>query len=1518
MEPITMTAVASYVALKFLDQFLKEEGYGRIRKFFFPAKKYKERLVQIIYQTISEFEQQYPIKSIDRKFPFYQSQVLFEDLTKSTLLRSNTKNFANILEEFNRNSLIIVPTKAELEVFYSLFYSKIKSDVELKKLNIEDNYKTEIFEISKVLLNLTEDLKAIHEDVSHLAKISRGLSEEDAKDILQKRVIYNADYWIDRSRLMQDLLSFSKENNGVIIGKPGVGKSASIDQVALALKDKGIPVLVLALDVLADGSDNAIQQELKINEEWITFLNKIEISEDIGKGVLIFDAFDAVRDGISRKQFISQIRRAIADLPKWNVMASVRTYDATKSKELLELFPKYGNDENIICRNFEIPTLDEDELLNALSQRPQVKAIYSECTDELKEVLRTPYFLILLDSILQKAAATEINQLKVIKSETQLLNAYWKQKVSDTEGHILKEKLLLDFTNILVHKRSLSCEKSDFLGAVSGTGLTEYGYLNSEHIITEYPISNRIGYGHNILFDFAVNQLCISRVYEKLHAFLKADPTRPYFLRPSFIYFFTQLWYDNPTSFWEIYWRFQNDNEKDIELFVRLILNSVIASEYSSVKELSPIIDKKNTLVTHQLLQSIKFIRANRLREQEVDLLLLLSEQLEIPFLWDFSFLLEKAIAKTPQDFDLSKCGIAVRHFFIFILKNRSNNINIDFLGSVRGIDLLLKTYHTSPTETRQLLEEVLQFLNTPNFNIRYFIDLTEGLGQLLNYDIDFIAKVYNILYLHKEDSTEETYMGGTVVMQFKSNRKQDFESCLYRLERLFPNFIKTAPQIALKTGLIIINESIKSNPMYSSDNAKTYKFQSQGVECKYTPDHSFIWKRSFEDGKAGKIAVKTIEYLESIINNNSINELCQIYFENADCAFTWKIFLELGAKHPEPLKEELFLLSTIKVILENNDTTYEVGEVLGQIVHHIKKPQIEEIEKTILEILNSTSNPAGYVSLTAEQLAEIKKTLVSKLLNKIPKEMLKSKASFEFIGKNEVVVNSPLFNIDADFTSEPVTTEMWMQHQGVDIKKEDNSKLIKQIQIVESFNHTFINKYPHKAQYAEILKSTEELFRTVEKSINNIDEKVGFSCLNAIARALAIISRDINSLNKTEINIIKTAIVYCYNYISEYDKTFDNNSSPATGYSSTPRIDAAEALTNLAAVEEHREIIDLVRQAAEDINPVVRFNVIKSISRIKDKYRNDYWDLVYSRLEKETDFFTSGWIINNIRTTDEQPDVINKAIEIANKKEGFFDSNNSFIESFASLLLFLFSEKNNAYAEEVLDNRLKNAPFVRTVVFKLFEFVDPSRNPNNDYSKDKTLNDKLFVYLQKIVETNGQILSKFQVEDFSKENAEIKNALEIIDQVVQRSYFVLDLNERIRDRFPVSEDNRKSLYFKLKPILQLIVSISTEIAGGGVILAHTAHYSMEILNGVVKYDAKEVLTMACQILKLSDKTGYTFDPSSIKEVVSLTEQLLVDNRELLAQPNSTSFNELIEILNIYSNWPEALELLWKLDDIFK
>lgn len=167
--PVIETVI-TYVALKFTDQFIKDEGYSRLKRFFFPTEKYKHRLTEVIYNTIEEFEKTHPYDSSNGMFPFYHSQIFFEHLTMFVLFKKG--NLDEIKGDFNKFPKLIQPTKQDLEEFYSLFSKNTNNDKVLKTTFIEENYKGQIFEITQTINEIKEISTFIKADTSFLVEES--------------------------------------------------------------------------------------------------------------------------------------------------------------------------------------------------------------------------------------------------------------------------------------------------------------------------------------------------------------------------------------------------------------------------------------------------------------------------------------------------------------------------------------------------------------------------------------------------------------------------------------------------------------------------------------------------------------------------------------------------------------------------------------------------------------------------------------------------------------------------------------------------------------------------------------------------------------------------------------------------------------------------------------------------------------------------------------------------------------------------------------------------------------------------------------------------------------------------------------------------------------------------------------------------------------------------------------------------------------------------------------------------
>lgn len=158
-----------------------------------------------------------------------------------------------------------------------------------------------------------------------------------------------------------------------------------------------------------------------------------------------------------------------------------------------------------------------------------------------------------------------------------------------------------------------------------------------------------------------------------------------------------------------------------------------------------------------------------------------------------------------------------------------------------------------------------------------------------------------------------------------------------------------------------------------------------------------------------------------------------------------------------------------------------------------------------------------------------------------------------------------------------------------------------------------------------------------------------------------------------------------------------------------------------------------------------------------------------------------------------------------------------------------------------------------------------------------------------------------------------------VINDAVMRIYFAADINPSLRQRkeHPLSDEKRVKFFQDALPVLEKVLSFGRQ-PETGMLLAPTAHHFMELLNGVLRYDPRLVLRMAAEGVTCSKRFNYNLDSMAMSETVKLVESILVDHRESVQE--EASIKNLLELLDAFveAGWPEALNLVWRLDEIYR
>lgn len=327
---ITSTIVVSYIASKFLDKFIEDMGYCFLKKIIFPKKTYKGRLVCIINKTIDEYEMRHPFFQIEAKFPFYHSQILFEELNNYVLFKTSLSD-EDLLGKFEENPHILIPSKEELNTFYSLFVNNINNDKELEDLFIEENYKAKIFDIHNSLNNLDKKIKRIEKSITFNPNKKWFIKQNQS-------AIY------DLGERYTPKVNFELSDTFVF---DGIGRSAKFEREAIKRLDN---LLIKGKKILIKRTDMANINEImeKLEKYFDELFNRFKSTNFQGTKTIPIDSFLEISD---------KIRKLVEEAESYYLEEERKVAKETKS---YRTYRKFGSEiRNISDFTYELMSFIE-------------------------------------------------------------------------------------------------------------------------------------------------------------------------------------------------------------------------------------------------------------------------------------------------------------------------------------------------------------------------------------------------------------------------------------------------------------------------------------------------------------------------------------------------------------------------------------------------------------------------------------------------------------------------------------------------------------------------------------------------------------------------------------------------------------------------------------------------------------------------------------------------------------------------------------------------------------------------------------------------------------------------------------------------------------------------------------------------------------------------------------------------------------------------------------------------------
>jgi len=690
---------------------------------------------------------------------------------------------------------------------------------------------------------------------------------------------------------------------------------------------------------------------------------------------------------------------------------------------------------------------------------------------------------------------------------------------------------------------------------------------------------------------------------------------------------------------------------------------------------------------------------------------------------------------------------------------------------------------------------------------------------------------------------------------------------------------------------------------------------------ARYLPDGSYAWDLSHTEEPV-KMADRLFSFVEKLAETEAglddLDAILDLFREFAYVAFFWKRLLETGSRAPAVFAPRLFELCLARPILLGNEALHQVGSFIEAAAHYFKNEERLRIEQAIMSLPEETGDGD----------ADFLERRRNRLIARIPVELLQTEPARELRrGMEEaktVPPNEPVFSISMGASA--FTEDMWLKERGVDPERAENQTLLNLTAPLEAFTSKFQNAVPSEDDVRAIYRQAQEAYLAVRET-SGADEAVVESALTKVASCANSMSRGIKDPKSPEFRFCHEVLLACAEHPSpEPEPRADANYSHAY-WSPAPRTEAAQGLPWLALHAPDADLLTAIERLADDPKPSVRFLTVMGLFRLVEKSPNDFWRLAAHVADAERnavvlDALARALIYVAVRDEQRTVEVLDTLLE----RNLAADSDPKALENALPTVVGLALARDNKWALRTLDAFLEDPALwanpLRRCVFNALTFLTPKRvdDPKNTHA-----NGNAVVWLSRAIEsaTRGirELIEARKDRGWDEASQQkLRDVYGIIDEVVMRLYFAAKIKDDMHlhdDDKVTTHEQRRNYYFTIKSLLEQVLSFARS-KENGVMFAPTAHNFMKLLNGVLRYDPQGVLHLAAGVAESSEPTGYNLDPMAVKEVVKLVEAVLADYRYEIRE--GQPLQDLMGLLDVFAKTgsAEALQLVWRLDEIFR
>lgn len=1308
-----------------------------------------------------------------------------------------------------------------------------------------------------------------------------------------------------RPLLLAELWEQSQERSVLVYGSPGAGKTWLLTQFIKLCESNSRKVIPLIAEDYQVTSLSELYRALGFSHP----IPALMATSGPGS-VLVIDGLDALRAESSQRAFRELISEVLLSAPGTSVVASIRTYDLQESREFRALLrPSFAANSAGFVK-LAVDELSVEELSIAGESNPALSQLIVEASFQLRELLRNPFNLNLAICLLKEGIST--GELSTLTSQVQLLSRYWYHRVESGPGGGSRQRLLREVVGRMVDTKILSVPALDVPVPELDNALQS---LLSREILRR-GVTNRLAFGHNILFDYAVARLLLDEV--AVFSFIKSDPSRTLFFRPSLTMFFHHLWANDR----ELFWRVSKDCDvaDDLPERAKVISSSVVCEAARSLVDLEVLISRLKSPSDWMFLARI--LRAalavavvySKRRLFWIEFIGQLTAVMRVEIVNEMLLLLTsiKMAAFADDRHFLNRASRDVVEWAISPSNGLPDDRAAELSNVVVGrlLDLITDTYDTAPPETSGIVRTILNRLGAKRAGPNEAFRISHAMPSIIEHDPGLAKEIYIKMYSYVEDSLEQTTMGGgPATTFFLSNRKQDYNTALYGLMTHFRAFVEKAPIAALEAALLAVECEVEREHLKKDRIGHTAIQMRLGLHrtIRYRSDYSEIWDGSISNERTSlnllALSFEKLSQLEEKLRDRMV----LVVFDTATAAIIWKRLIEAASRHPDALYSAVKPLLFSSRFISAPEVTVSVGELFRQLYDRqlITLHDSGLIERAILGIEKSR------ILKRYEKPSSIQKRLLSCIpLDRMTNAQLAmKKRRWEAQGARE---NRPFHRRTfGAFTPNP---DDLLREEGIDPRSEANAPVLDLTKRLADFESTFLNSAatPDDCEgIHEDLKSLQALLENGAADARVLENARG--TLIATAKVIGKtqgLEEHPSLLRDARIIAIEGSTDPSPEFDPKYHSSFD---SPGWG-APVSRIEAGQALGYLIwNYFSDEEIVDSFVHLATDQVPAVRFQIAHFLpSLYKQDQKVLFWSTINEMLDSEKTHGVMLGLLESLgRVCGEEPEKALDAVELVLDRGLPSTDRSEASRALIEIPLVLYIVRDIERAQSVL--RRFESSFVRFSRELLDGVFVASHYLASQTEFSSSVRGRARTFFSNLIDVTRSRITNMQKGVSKDEGIE---ALKVLDAIATRLVFAFGLEQHgVTGTDVLGTEERRIFFVELKPLLYQIVDIgSSEVESP--ILPMTAYYLLQLMNAVLSFDPVGVLAMAAAICRAGSVFRFEIDMSARDEAIKLVETALADHRDSLRE-SAQSVGSLLDVF-AKAGWSEAIALTYRLDEAFR